>query len=213
MISIWMRVPFLSPFQRCFILYTFCKWQLQGNLQNWKTNLQNGLKIQDIGPGPSKSSARQNQTCLYRYFSPRKLWWSPKWRSRPTKWHSGSICCRYVMVYIEFWDDHLSKLSTFHVLPTMGHQGSQQANNHAPTICVEVGLGGFIFCTAVWFLQIDVVATRLRGSVLAILLWFWYAFVRVLHFQWGSPWSWISHFHCCPYPRNQTKPMATNIVE
>ena len=212
MISIWMRVPFLSPFQRCFILYTFCKWQLQSNLQNWKTNLQNGLKIQDIGPGPNKSSARQNQTCLYRYFSPRKLWWSPKWRSRPTKRHSGSIFCSYVMVYT--WILGRSSIEAIHV-SCVAHNGApgvsagkQSCTNH---LCRGwVGRFDFLYCRV---MQIDVVATRLWGSVLAILLWFWYAFVRVLHFQWGSPWSWISHFHCCPYPRNQTKPMATNIVE
>jgi hypothetical protein len=86
--------------------------------------------------------------------------------------------------------------------------GKQSCTNH---LCRGwVGRFDFLYCRV---MQIDVVATRLWGSVLAILLWFWYAFVRVLHFQWGSPWSWISHFHCCPYPRNQTKPMATNIVE
>ena len=134
MISIWMRVPFLSPFQRCFILYTFCKRQLQSNLQNWKTNLQNGLKIQDIGPGPNKSSARQNQTCLYRYFSPRKLWWSPKWRSRPTKRHSGSIFCRYVMVYT--WILGRSSIEAIHV-SCVAHNGApgvsagkQSCTNH-----------------------------------------------------------------------------------
>ena len=151
MISIWMRVPFLSPFQRCFILYIFCKWQLQGNLQNWKTNLQNGLKIQDIGPGPNKSSARQNQTCLYRCFSPRKLWWSPKWRNRPTKWHSGSIFCRYVMVYT--WILGRSSIEAIHV-SCVAHNGApgvsagkQSCTNH---LCRGwVGRFHFLYCRVI----------------------------------------------------------------
>ena len=90
----------------------------------------------------------------------------------------------------ELWDEHLLKLSTSHVLPTIGYQGSQRRG--------WVGRFHFLYCLVILAPRCRrtwVVRQCISHLVVTLL-----SFCEGVRFAVGLP---LIYFHCCPDPCNQ----------